>query len=64
MSTGRGSSGGERVVVLGANGVMGAGAAELFAAGGYHVVMLARDRAKAEDALVEVQRFGARRGDR
>jgi 3-hydroxyacyl-CoA dehydrogenase len=55
VSIGQGSSGEERVVILGANGVMGAGAAELFAAGGYHVVMLARERAKAEDALVEVQ---------
>src|SRR5262245_32811376 len=52
---GQGSSGSERVVILGANGVMGAGAAELFAAGGYQVVMLARERAKAEDVLVEVQ---------
>lgn len=34
---------------------MGAGAAELFAAAGFHVTMLARDRAKAADALVEVQ---------
>jgi 3-hydroxyacyl-CoA dehydrogenase len=48
-------SGGEQVVILGANGVMGVGAAELFAAGGYRVVMLARDRAKAADALADVQ---------
>jgi 3-hydroxyacyl-CoA dehydrogenase len=48
-------SGSERVVVLGANGVMGIGAAELFAAGGYSVVMLAREREKAAEALVEVQ---------
>lgn len=41
--------------MLGANGVMGIGAAELFAAGGYHVVMLARDREKAAQALVDVQ---------
>ena len=34
---------------------MGIGAAELFAAGGYHVVMLARDREKAAEALVDVQ---------
>jgi 3-hydroxyacyl-CoA dehydrogenase len=34
---------------------MGIGAAELFAAGGYHVVMLARDREKATEALGEVQ---------
>jgi len=43
------------VVILGANGVMGIGAAELFAAGGYRVVMLARDRDKAAQALEEVQ---------
>jgi 3-hydroxyacyl-CoA dehydrogenase len=34
---------------------MGIGAAELFAAGGYQVVMLARDREKAAQALVDVQ---------
>lgn len=34
---------------------MGIGAAELFAAGGYRVVMLARDREKAAQALVDVQ---------
>jgi len=34
---------------------MGVGAAELFAAGGYHVVMLAREREKAIDAIAEVQ---------
>lgn len=44
-----------QVVILGANGVMGVGAAEVFAGGGYDVTMLARDRAKAADALVEVQ---------
>jgi len=48
-------SDGEHVVILGANGVMGIGAAEIFAAGGYRVTMLARDRAKAADALAEVQ---------
>jgi 3-hydroxyacyl-CoA dehydrogenase len=56
VSTAKGARpGGERVVILGANGVMGVGAAELFAAGGYHVVMLARERTKAADAMVEVQ---------
>jgi 3-hydroxyacyl-CoA dehydrogenase len=45
----------ERVVILGANGVMGIGAAEVFAAGGYQVTMLARDQQKAADALAEVQ---------
>jgi 3-hydroxyacyl-CoA dehydrogenase len=48
-------SGSEQVVILGANGVMGIGAAELFAVGGFRVTMLARDREKAADALVEVQ---------
>ena len=40
-----------RVVILGANGTMGAGAACVFAGAGYHVTMLARDRAKAEAGL-------------
>ena len=48
-------SDGEQVVILGANGVMGIGAAEIFAGGGYRVTMLARNRAKAADALAEVQ---------
>lgn len=34
---------------------MGTGAAELFAAGGFKVVMLARDREKAAQAVVDVQ---------
>lgn len=56
MSTTQDSdSEGEQVVILGANGVMGVGAAEIFAGGGYRVTMLARDRAKANDALIEVQ---------
>lgn len=46
---------GERVVILGANGVMGAGAAGLFAAGGYEVVMLARDLEKGNAAMAQVQ---------
>ena len=44
-----------QVAILGANGVMGVGAAEIFAGGGYCVTMLARDRAKAAEALIEVQ---------
>jgi 3-hydroxyacyl-CoA dehydrogenase len=56
VSTAQGASGNEdRVVILGANGVMGVGAAEMFAAGGYHVMMLARERSKAAEALIEVQ---------
>jgi 3-hydroxyacyl-CoA dehydrogenase len=45
----------EEVVVLGANGTMGAGAAEVFAAAGYHVTMLAREVEKAREGLEEVQ---------
>jgi 3-hydroxyacyl-CoA dehydrogenase len=43
------------VVILGANGVMGIGAAEIFAAAGFRVMMLARDREKAAEAVIEVQ---------
>jgi 3-hydroxyacyl-CoA dehydrogenase len=43
------------VVVLGANGAMGAGAAALFAAGGCTVTMVARERAKVESAIATVQ---------
>jgi len=43
------------VVVLGANGAMGAGAAALFAAGGCTVTMVARERAKVEGAIAAVQ---------
>jgi 3-hydroxyacyl-CoA dehydrogenase len=45
----------EKVVVLGANGAMGAGSGALFAAGGCQVVLVARDLAKAEGALAQVQ---------
>jgi 3-hydroxyacyl-CoA dehydrogenase len=38
----------ERVVVLGANGAMGAGSGETFAAAGITTTFLARDRDKAE----------------
>ncbi len=41
----------KRVVVLGANGTMGAGAAGLFAARGFDVVMLARSVDKAQQGL-------------
>jgi 3-hydroxyacyl-CoA dehydrogenase len=41
----------QRVVVLGANGTMGSGAAALFAARGFDVVALARDAAKANAGL-------------
>jgi 3-hydroxyacyl-CoA dehydrogenase len=41
----------DKVVILGANGVMGAGAAAVFAGAGYHVTMLARDLDKARVAL-------------
>ena len=38
----------ERVVILGANGAMGAGSGEVFAAAGIETWLLARDREKAE----------------
>ncbi|MGH7932650.1 MAG: 3-hydroxyacyl-CoA dehydrogenase family protein [Candidatus Binataceae bacterium] len=41
----------DKVVILGANGVMGAAVAAVFAGGGYNVIMLARDRDKAAQAL-------------
>jgi len=41
----------EKVVILGANGTMGAGAAALFVGAGYHVTMLARDIGKAREGL-------------
>ena len=44
-----------KVVVLGANGAMGAGSGALFAAGGCKVVLVARDRAKAEAARTAIQ---------
>lgn len=45
----------DKVVVLGANGAMGAGSAALFAAGGCEVTLVARDLAKAEAARAQVQ---------
>ena len=44
-----------RVVILGSNGTMGAGAAQVFAAAGCQVTMLARDLGKAEEGLRTVQ---------
>lgn len=41
----------QKVVVLGANGTMGAGSAETFAAGGCQVTLLARGKDKAEAAI-------------
>ncbi len=43
------------VVVLGANGTMGAGSGETFAAGGCDVVFLARSAEKAHEGLVAAQ---------
>ncbi len=43
------------VVVLGANGTMGAGSGEVFAAGGCNVVFLARSAEKAREGLVTAQ---------
>jgi 3-hydroxyacyl-CoA dehydrogenase len=45
----------QRVVVLGANGAMGAGSGALFAAGGCEVTLVARDLAKSEEALGQIQ---------
>lgn len=41
----------QNIVVLGANGTMGAGAAALFTATGAHVTLLARSKAKADAGL-------------
>jgi len=43
------------VVVLGANGTMGAGSGEVFAAGGCEVVFLARSAEKAHEGIVTAQ---------
>ena len=43
------------VVILGANGTMGAGSGEVFAAGGCDVVFLARSAEKAHEGLVTAQ---------
>jgi 3-hydroxyacyl-CoA dehydrogenase len=45
----------KNVVVLGANGTMGAGSGEVFAAGGCDVVFLARSVEKAHEGLVAAQ---------
>ena len=45
----------KKVVVLGANGTMGAGSGEVFAAGGCDVVFLARAAEKAHEGLVTAQ---------
>ncbi|MBI4518960.1 MAG: 3-hydroxyacyl-CoA dehydrogenase family protein [Deltaproteobacteria bacterium] len=44
-----------RVVVIGANGTMGAGSAEVFAAGGCEVVLLARSTDRAREGLLGAQ---------
>ena len=45
----------QKVVVLGANGTMGAGSAEVFAAGGCDVVLLARTAEKAREGVAAAQ---------
>ncbi|MGA2409200.1 MAG: 3-hydroxyacyl-CoA dehydrogenase family protein [Candidatus Binataceae bacterium] len=45
----------DKVVILGANGVMGGAAAAVFAGAGYSVVMLARDLGKARQGLLAAQ---------
>lgn len=45
----------KKVVVLGANGTMGAGSAEVFAAGGCDVVLLARSADRAKEGLTGAQ---------
>jgi 3-hydroxyacyl-CoA dehydrogenase len=56
----------QRVVILGANGTMGAGSAEVFAAGGCDVMLLARSTEKAREGLVGAQNMAKslRIGDR
>ncbi len=44
-----------KVVIIGANGTMGAGAGCVFAGSGYSVTLLARSRDKASAALTDVQ---------
>lgn len=44
-----------KVVVLGANGAMGAGSATMFAGGGCEVTLVARDLGKVEGALAGIQ---------
>lgn len=45
----------QRVVVLGANGAMGAGSAAMFASGGCDVTLVARDLGKCEGAIAQIQ---------
>ena len=47
----------QRVVVLGANGAMGAGSAMVFAAAGIHTTLLARSRDKAHLGQARVERL-------
>ena len=56
----------KKVVVIGANGTMGAGSGEVFAAGGCDVVFLARSHEKAHEALQAAQNMAKsqRIGDR
>jgi 3-hydroxyacyl-CoA dehydrogenase len=44
-----------KVVIIGANGTMGAGAGCVFAGAGYNVTMLARSAGKAAEGLTDVQ---------
>jgi 3-hydroxyacyl-CoA dehydrogenase len=44
-----------KVVIIGANGTMGAGAGCVFAGAGYNVTMLARSAGKAEEGLADAQ---------
>ncbi|MGC2445342.1 3-hydroxyacyl-CoA dehydrogenase family protein [Candidatus Binatus sp.] len=44
-----------KVVIIGANGTMGAGAGCVFAGAGYHVTMLARSADKAKEGLTDAQ---------
>lgn len=45
----------QKVVVLGANGAMGAGSAAMFASGGCDVTLVARDLGKVERAMAQIQ---------
>ncbi len=44
-----------KVVIIGANGTMGAGAGTVFAGAGYSVTMLARSPGKAKEGLTDAQ---------
>ena len=48
-------AGNNKVVIIGANGTMGAGAACVFAGAGYSVTMLARSAGKAAEGLTDAQ---------